>query len=177
MAAPAAALPVELTMEEYLHSIYHPDCDFVDGRLEERNFGEYEHSILQAAISAWFFQHRKEWDIRVTTEYRTRVSATRVRIPDISIFPIGGPVEKVRITPPLLAIEILSPDDRLPRVLVRLNDFLGMGVPNLWLIDPEDRSAFIYTRDGLRLVEETRLSIANTPIYLDLPEIFSALEP
>lgn len=174
--APSATVPAELTMDEYLHSIYHPDCDFVDGHLEERNLGEYEHSILQAMIAAWFINHRKEWNIRVTTEYRTRVSATRVRIPDISIFPVGGPVEKVRITPPLLAIEILSPDDRLPRVLTRLNDFLAMGVPNLWLIDPEDRSAFTYTREGLRLVEDTRLAIPNSPIFLDLPEVFSALD-
>jgi Uma2 family endonuclease len=174
--AATAPVPVELTMDDYLHSIYHPDCDFVDGHLEERNLGEYEHSILQAAVASWFVQHRKEWGIQVTTEYRTRVSPSRIRIPDISIFPAGGPVEKVRLTPPLLAIEILSPDDRLARVLTRLNDFLAMGVPNVWVIDPAERSAYTYAQTGLRLVEEPRLNVPNTAIYLDLPEIFSALE-
>lgn len=176
MAATATATPAEVTLEEYLHSSYQPDCDFVDGHLEERNLGEYEHSTLQIAIGSWFFQRRKEWNIQVTSEYRTRVSPSRIRIPDISIFPAGGPVEKVRLTPPLLAVEILSPDDRLARVLTRLNDFLAMGVPNIWVIDPAERSAYIYAPTGLRLVEEPRLSIASTPIYLDLAEIFSALE-
>lgn len=176
MGATAVTVPVELTMDEYLHTMYHPDCDFVDGHLEERNLGEFEHSTLQAEIASWFVQRRKEWNVRVTTEYRTRVSPTRVRIPDISVFLVGGSVEKVRVTPPLLAIEILSPEDRLPRVVARLNDFVAMGVPNLWLIDPEERSAFIYTRDGLRLIEETQLTIPNSPIYLDLPEVFSALD-
>jgi Uma2 family endonuclease len=174
--ATATTLPGTLTLEQYLHTAYHPDCDFVDGHIEERHLGEYEHSILQALIASWFVQRRKEWNIHVTTEYRTRVSAMRVRIPDVSIFPAGGPVEKVRTTPPLLAIEILSPEDRLPRVLTRLNDFLTMGVPNLWVIDPAERAAYTYSATGLRLIAEPRLAIPNTPIFLDLPEIFSALD-
>ena len=177
MAAHAtAAAPAELTLEEYLHTSYHPDCDFVDGHIEERNLGEYEHSTLQTAIASWFFERRKEWKISVTTEYRTRVAPTRVRIPDVSIFPAGGPVEKVRVTPPLLTIEILSPEDRLPRVLTRLNDFVSMGVQHLWVIDPAERAAYLYTTNGLQLVEGPRLAVPGSPIYLDLPEIFSALD-
>ena len=44
MGATAVTVPVELTMDEYLHTMYHPDCDFVDGHLEERNLGEFEHT-------------------------------------------------------------------------------------------------------------------------------------
>jgi hypothetical protein len=36
MAAATTTLPAILTLEEYLHTAYHPDCDFVDGILEER---------------------------------------------------------------------------------------------------------------------------------------------
>jgi Uma2 family endonuclease len=168
--------PAYLSLEEYLHTTYHPDCDFVDDHIEERNLGELDHGTLQAALAAWFFIHRAEWNIRVICEHRTRVSASRVRIPDVSIIPHEGPTEKVRVTPPILCIEILSPEDRIPRVLLRLNDFLAMGVQNLWLIDPADRAAFTYTRDGLRLAEGPRLAIENSPIFVDLPELFSALD-
>ena len=41
MAAAAMSLPV--SVEEYLHSVYEPDLDYVDGRLEERNMGEFDH--------------------------------------------------------------------------------------------------------------------------------------
>jgi Uma2 family endonuclease len=82
----------------------------------------------------------------------------------------------VRVSPALLNIEILSPEDRLPRVITRFNDYVAMGVPNLWLLDPVDRTAFIYSKDGLRLAEGPRLTIPDSPIYLDLPEIFSALD-
>ena len=168
--------PAILSMDEYLHSIYHPDCDFVDDHIEERNLGEFEHSGIQAALSAWFFMHRAAWNIRVASEYCTRVSKTRVRIPDVSIFLNDGLKEKVRVTPPLLCIEILSPDDRMPRVLKRLNDFLDMGVAHLWLIDPVEREAFVYARTGLTLVESPRLALPDSPIFIDLPDLFSALD-
>jgi hypothetical protein len=43
-----------ISLAEYLSTSYRPDCDFVDGEVRERNVGESEHSILQAAITAWF---------------------------------------------------------------------------------------------------------------------------
>ena len=42
-------------VEEYLGTSYRPDCDYVDGRIEERNFGEYEHSKIQRASSIGFW--------------------------------------------------------------------------------------------------------------------------
>ncbi|CAN5728477.1 hypothetical protein BH10ACI4_BH10ACI4_09750 [soil metagenome] len=79
-----------ISLEEYIRTSYHPDCDFVDGHIEERNLGEYDHSHLQVALGAWFFSHRTEWKIRVSSEYRTRVSPNRIRIPDVSIIPSFG---------------------------------------------------------------------------------------
>jgi Uma2 family endonuclease len=176
MAAAPQPSPELLTLEEYLQTSYHPDCDFVDGHLEERNVGEYEHSTLQIAIGSWFFNRRKEWKIRVGSEYRTRVGTEKVRIPDISVFSHDGPSEKVRVTPPIVAIEILSPEDRLPRVIPRLKDFVSMGVPNVWLIDPFERVGYAFEESGLRLIEGDRLEAKHSPIYLDLSDVFSALD-
>jgi hypothetical protein len=69
----AASQPVNalLTLEEYLHTVYHPDCDFVDGHLEERNLGETAHGLLQVELSYWFRSRSEEWKIRVITELRT----------------------------------------------------------------------------------------------------------
>jgi Uma2 family endonuclease len=110
------------------------------------------------------------------SEQRTRVSADRVRLPDVCIVSADAPFERVTLTPPLIAIEILSSEDRLPRVVQRLDDFLQMGVPNLWLLDPLERIAFTYSQQGLRKTVADRITVPNTPIYLDLPEIFAALD-
>jgi Uma2 family endonuclease len=174
--SPSAA-STQISLEEYLRTSYRPDCDFIDGQIEERNVGETKHGLLQVELGFWFRSHRDEWKIRVISELRTRVSKNRVRIPDISVaYDDDAIKEQVRITPPLVAIEILSPEDRINRIIVRLQDYLSMGIENLWVLDPIERIAYTYTSTGLKLVEGPRLTIPNSPIYLDLPEIFSALD-
>jgi len=97
-----------ISVEEYLATSYRPDCDFVDGHLEERNVGEWDHSSLQAAVAAFFFVRRKKWGISVATELRVQVRPNRYRIPDICVV-VGEPGEQILTRPPLLCIEILSP--------------------------------------------------------------------
>jgi hypothetical protein len=74
-----------MSVEEYLASSFRPDCDYVDGQLEERNFGEFDHARLQTAIAAYFYSRRKEWNITVVVEQRVQVSPTRFRIPDVCV--------------------------------------------------------------------------------------------
>jgi Uma2 family endonuclease len=168
MAATTQTIPELLTLDQYLHTAFHPDCDFVDDHIEERNMGDSAHSLLQVELSFWFRSHREEWSIRAMTEIRTRVSPTRIRIPDVAVVRIDLALkEPVRLTPPLIAIEILSPDDRLGRVLLRLKDFLLMGVDHIWLLDPDERAAYTFTAAGLRPAEAD---------YLDLPTLVSALD-
>jgi len=33
-----------VSVDEYLHTSYDPDCDYVDGAIVERNVGERDHS-------------------------------------------------------------------------------------------------------------------------------------
>ena len=56
-------MPTEelVSVREYLSSSYDPDCDYVDGVVEERNLGEKDHSSLQMAVAAYFYARRKEW--------------------------------------------------------------------------------------------------------------------
>ncbi len=165
-----------ISIEEYLSSSYEPDLEFVDGVLEEKNMGEWEHSFLQAMISHWFLLHRAEWGIDVLAEYRTRTSVSRVRLPDICLVRRGEPVERVRVTAPLLCLEILSPEDRPGRVMKRLDDFVAMGAENLWILDPSDRSASTYTRFGMKPAAGNRLQLPDSPIYLDVAETFATLD-
>lgn len=176
--AAATIAPPQITMEEYLHTTYHPDCDFVDGHLEERNMGGTRHSRLQMQLGHWFILHEEEWNVCAMSELRTKVSATRIRLPDVTVANYDAALneEEVRTTPPFIAIEILSPDDRINRVVLCLKDLLNMGIPHIWLLDPIERVGFVYTYAGLRLVEEPILTIPGSPIFLDLPRIFSTLD-
>lgn len=41
-----------MSVEDYLNSHFRPDMDYLDGILEQRNLGEFDHGDLQLAISA-----------------------------------------------------------------------------------------------------------------------------
>jgi Uma2 family endonuclease len=163
-----------ISLETYLTTSYEPDCDFVDGMLEDRNVGEYDHDAVQRAILIWFYLHEREWRIRSIQEQRTRVGATRVRIPDVCVFSRDVPIEQVFTRPQLIAIEVLSPEDRHSRIEARMNNFRSFGVPNLWVVDPETRSGWDLS-DG-NWVRKERLEVAGTPIYLSLPELFAQID-
>jgi Uma2 family endonuclease len=161
-----------ISVEDYLASAYEPDCDYVDGHIEERNVGEWDHSKLQLRVPAHLLSHYGDAGIEVLTELRIRVTQTRVRIPDICVF-LENPGERVPATPPFICIEILSPEDRMSRVEVRINDYLAMGVPYVWVLDPETKQAYAATAiDGLREVKGRELTANNPAIALPLDEIF-----
>ena len=50
-------------------------------------------------------------------------------------------------TPPDLAVEVLSPSDRWNDVLAKVGEYLDVGVTEVWVVDPEDRSVDIYRSD------------------------------
>jgi Uma2 family endonuclease len=87
-----------------------------------------------------------------------------------------APKEQVTLTPPLLCVEILSPEDRLPRAARVMEDYARMGVKNLWLLDPKDRVGYVYASDGVLKLTTDRLGIPGTEIYVDLAELFGALD-
>jgi Uma2 family endonuclease len=165
---------VQISLDEYLRSSYHPDCDYVDGEVQERNWGEFDHAVVQAFLAAWFFQHRDEWQLHVLPEMRIRVSATRVRIADICLMARGQPVEQVPTKPPLAVIEILSPEDRISRYGQRLADYRQMGIPNVWVIDPANRIGYDCSTAAWLPVEEFR--VAGTAISARLSDLWSELE-
>jgi Uma2 family endonuclease len=141
----------------------------VDGELRERNVGKWEHARLQLLLAAWFYQHEKEWGITGSTEQRTKVSRNRVRVPDLT-FMIAGPQPDVLTEPPLLIIEILSPDDTYSDTQERAQDYRQMGVQTVWIIDPKTRTGRMCS--GAEWTEAKRLVVAGTPLYVDLDEIF-----
>ena len=161
-----------VSLEEYLATSYEPDCDFVDGELEERNLGEWDHGRLQVKIGAYLFAHYEAQGMRVAMGLRIRVSPDRVRIPDLCVF-LTDPQQCVPSTPPFLCIEILSPEDRMSRLEVRNNDYLTMGVGTVWVLDPETRQVYTATAaEGLREVKTGVLRTESPAVEMPLSDIF-----
>jgi Uma2 family endonuclease len=160
-----------IPVEEYLHTVYRPDCDYLDGEVLERNLGGRKHSHIQAAITAYFFARRKALGIQVYPEQRVQVKPGRYRIPDVCVV-LGGTEEEIFTTPPFLCVEILSPDDRMNRVLDRVKDFFEMGVPNVWIVDPALRCAYEVAPSGDLHPVTDILRTSNPTLEVPLAEIF-----
>ena len=124
------ATTFHIPLEQYLGKVYRPDREYVDGEIRERKMGKYEHARIQALLAAWFGAHEREWDMQVVTEQRVQVSSTRVRIPEVALLS-PGPQPDVIVNPPLLVIEILSPDDSYSDTQERAQDYRAMGVGTL----------------------------------------------
>lgn len=168
-----ATVAVSLDLEEYLNTSYRPDREYIDGELVERNVGKWEHARVQWLLAKILSQREDEWGVFGSTEQRTRVAATRVRIPDV-VLVRAGTQEQVLTAAPLLVIEILSPDDSYVDTVRRATDYLTMGVETVWVIDPD-------TRTGRQCIGDTWtaadvLRVPGTPIELDLHDLFRRLD-
>jgi Uma2 family endonuclease len=164
------------SIAEYLATSYRPDCDYVDGDVQERNLGEQDHSLLQLILGSFFHTHRKAWQIRALTEQRVQVSPTRFRIPDICILHSSEPLEPLVKNAPWICIEILSTEDRLQRVQERVDDYMNMGVGYIWVIDPKSRNAYIASTNGFLRPSNGELFVEGTSIRVSLTEIFAEFD-
>jgi Uma2 family endonuclease len=165
---------LQISLQEYLRTSYHPDCDYVDGEVQERNLGEFDHAAVQMFLGNWFFQHRQEWNLHVLSEMRIRVSPTRVRIADLCLMSRMQEVEQVLTKPPLAVIEILSPEDRIARYYDRLADYRQMGIPNVWVIDPANQVGYDCSTVAWLPVEKLRA--VDTPIFFELKDLWNELQ-
>jgi Uma2 family endonuclease len=162
----------QVSVEEYLHTSYSPDCEYVEGTILERNVGEQDHSNLQMSLSAYLYNRRHDWGINVYPEQRVQVRADRFRVPDICVVLGARPPEQIFIRPPFLCVEILSKEDRMSEVLVRVNDYLAFGVCYVWLLDPRTRRAQIYDASGVHDMKDGTLWTSDPEILVPLDQLF-----
>ncbi len=165
------AAATQISVEEYLKTVYRPDCDYVDGVVEERNSGERDHAWMQGRLVTFFMSRFRQTGIGALPEWRFQVKPRRFRIPDV-VVTRGKPDEQILRTPPLLCIEILSPEDTVSRVNARITDYLEFGVPVVWLIDPAERRIWIYRASGMEEAVGESVKLEGTDIEVPFSEIF-----
>lgn len=166
-----ASAQTRVSVQEYLKTAYSPDRDYVDGVVEERNWGESHHSWIQAKLILLLMSRFRETGIAAMPEWRFQTKPTRFRIPDVTVIR-GKPDEQILTKPPLLCIEILSPEDRMSRINARIKEYLDFGVPAVWLVDPEEKKIWIYRQTGMEEASGNAVRVDGTELDLPLNEIF-----
>ena len=161
-----------VSVDEYLSTSYRPDCDLVDGALIDRNVGRKDHSKLQGELFAWFRDRRHTLRLAAFPEQRIQVGPRRYRIPDICVVCLPEPDEQVFTQAPFICIEVLSPDDSFPKLQNRLDDYLHMGVPNIWVLDPASRRSWSITREGHFESLDGTLRTSDARVILNVADLF-----
>lgn len=155
--------------EEYLHTSF-PDVDreYREGELVERTLPEYLHGRTQLLLGVFFEALRKKLSVYACSETRMKLREGLYLIPDVAVF---WPTEPASLpdSPPLVAIEVLSPDDRLTAVREKLQEYSAWGVPHVWLVDPHSRRLYICDTG---LTEVALFTIPELSLSLGPPEIF-----
>jgi Uma2 family endonuclease len=165
-----------ISVEEYLSTVFEHDCEYVDGVIEERDLGEFEHAYVQGLLITLFNNHETDWGVYALPEQRVQTRKTHFRVPDVCVLKTGSVREPILTHPPLIAIEVQSPDIPLRKTEMKAGEYLAFGIEHVWVVDPYARVAYLGTANSLELVRSGELAIPSTPIRIDVKEIFAKLD-
>jgi Uma2 family endonuclease len=171
----ATAEMTHVPLEVYLSASYEPDAEYVNGVIEERPMGEFDHSSWQHAIELWFARYAKDWQIRVRPELRVQVSTGNFRVPDVTVLDRNLPVEQVITHPPIAVFEILSPEDTVTRMMTKLADYEQMGIRSILVLNPDGKH-FRYCEGRLEPLPSTAFDLPGSACRFDLAEIEKLLD-
>jgi Uma2 family endonuclease len=125
----------------------------VDGTLVEKPMGYYE-SILALSLSYFIHRYLDQQPIGVVSgpDGPMKIVPPRVRMPDLALvrwerlpgrrLPRGG---QIPVVAPDLAVEVLSATNTEEEMQQKLQEYFAGGVRLAWYIDPEARSARMFT--------------------------------
>jgi len=158
-----------ISIEEYLRTSSHPDCEYVAGVLEERTVGELDHSTWQTVLAAYFLAREKQLGILARTELRVQTSPDSFRVPDVALLSRSAPREQVITHPPLAVFEVLSPEDSMTRTLAKLAEYERMGIGAIWVIEPR-QPLYLHYRHG-QLAPATVFELPGSEFRVAMDEI------
>jgi Uma2 family endonuclease len=141
-----------ITLEEFLKlPETKPASEYIDGRIIKKPMPQGKHSTIQTEFSNTFnliFKARKV--ARAFSELRCTFGGRSI-VPDVSVFTWeriprdqNGEVANTFPMAPDWAIEILSPNQSQTKVTKNILHCLNHGTQMGWLIDPEEKTVFVY---------------------------------
>ena len=115
---------LQVSQAEYL-AMWFDDLDreYVRGEIVERSMPDYPHGEMQSKIGYRFHQLRQSHRLFACLGTRMRLAPDLYRIPDVAVFADTEPDERFPSRPPLVVVEIISPDDRFADTLEKLAEY------------------------------------------------------
>lgn len=135
-----------------------PASEYIDGEVVQKTMPVWDHGLVQRLLSFVFTIYLRAHPLGdAGPEIRCvfgPAGSERAYIPDY-VFVRTERLqrgEEAFFGAPDLAVEILSPDDRMSRVMRKLRFYLAHGVRLVWLIDPDRRTITVMTVAATRIL-------------------------
>jgi Uma2 family endonuclease len=154
-----------------------------EGELIEMTRPAYRHNeIVQTLLFALMLYFRNNRiGMALNSENLYQLSPTTRLAPDVAVILGNRRTElldaKVILIIPEIVAEVLSPNERPGRLHRKLKQYFTAGVNEVWLIDPETRSAEIWASPSLPERELASSDALSSPLLpgfaLPLQELFS----
>jgi Uma2 family endonuclease len=153
---------VLITPKQYLATHFEREPELVRGELVEKSLPNLSHGKTQQRLCVLLSGAGCG-----CTEVRMKLAEDLFRIPDFALFE-RDPEEELPHSPPLLAVEIASPDDRVLDVEQKLDEYRAWGVAHVWFVEPELRKLYIYDHGLINVaqLELPRFHVIITPADL-----------
>jgi Uma2 family endonuclease len=160
-----------ITAEQYLSMHFEREPELVRGELVERPLPTFPHGDLQLEIGSRLRALRRSYPVYTGAEVRVRVADDLYRIPDIAMWTGPEPPPALPDSPPLLVVEIISPDDRYLELLKKCEEYRAWGVQHIWLVEPELKRCHIYESGSL--TEVSHLTLPQFGLDIAAAELFA----
>jgi len=161
------ATATHLSLEEF-HRLYDgvkPNYEYWFGEAIQKPMATSVHGVLQCVLI--MLLRARGWI--VAPEVTLKLVPDAAPVPDLI-----ASRERLQLPYPTkpvgICIEILSPDDRLKNTIEKGKHYLAWGVPHVWIVEPQSRTAWMMTRehpegvwvhpDGNLLAEDTGISLS-----------------
>ena len=156
-----------ISVEEYLHTSFEYDAEYVEGRIVQRPLPQRRHSMMQSWLNRTLHAAGRPFGYRVWVEQRIRTQwqPARFRVPDLCVT-LGDPGVEIFVVPPFLFIEVLSPDESASGLQTKLREYLRLGVTYVWVIDPVTNTGEIHTSGGIERIDDGRFTAGPLEAHL-----------
>jgi Uma2 family endonuclease len=170
------AAPIKIiSLEQFLNlPETKPANEYIDGKIVQKPMPQGKHSLLRMQILTFINSILTKTGIAIAfPELRCTIGGRSI-VPDVVILENknipkddDGEIANVVTTAPNWVIEILSPDQSTTKVIKNIIHCLECGTEVGWLIDPAEKTIFIYQHDRQVQIVDTLDKELLVPTFAD----------
>ncbi|MCH7685584.1 MAG: Uma2 family endonuclease [Planctomycetes bacterium] len=170
-----------LTAEEFYDFCHLPEnrdrCfELESGEVVELNRPNIRHGVVCANVARilgnYVYDRQKGYIVSNDAGLIVERDPDTVNGPDVFLYDESRPFEELPFPYdeqlPALIVEVLSPSDRLGKVVQRVTRFLDRGTSLVWVLDPEARNLTLYRPEQHPVVYEETEEVTGFDILPDL---------